>query len=843
MIGISLNSNGISGDNKKGWVRELVDRYSSLFLGIQESKLVSCDSYVVHSLWPHNYVEFAVSDSVGASGGILTMWDSRTFCMEHSFINRYFVGVVGSWVWSSNPIGLLNVYAPQDSHLKECLCEAWVFNDFISRTGLFDLPLGGRRFTRFDKDGRKASKLDRFLVSSNFFDVWNDASVSVLCRSFSDHCPLLIKVGAMNSGPKPFKVFDKWLMVPELDQHVRDDLRQKCRVKWAVEGDEITRFFRSLFKGKNSNSSIKGMLINGIWEDNPDVIKNAAIEHFSSRFKENGLIKPSFSNYLFRKLSEVDAKFLESGFSLEEVKESDVIKLDFWNYVKYFESFDKLEKGCNPSFMALILKKNDPLSFSDYRPIGCIYKVITKILASCLAKVIGLVIRSNQSAFIEGLKVNISKTRILGVGVFKDQIEAVASSIGCAHGTFPFAYLGLPVEKKTRLKEGWNAIIDRFRDKLSNWKAKNLSIGGRLTLVKSVLSSLPIYYLSLFKAPISIINSLEAIRCRFFWGCFESQRGIYWVKWNSILLDHKFGGLGIGSLLAKNYGLLCKWKWRFLSEEEALWRMVIKDFYGDEGGFNSDPKSLGSSDIWTEIIKVVNIINSNDEWCEDGRKLADAFPRLYALESFKDCRISDRWHMVNDSGVGNRSWIRPLRGRANDDLASLVSHIGRLHLNADGADKWVWSLDTSGSFKVSTLTKRIHNIRLAEFIIGDHHLWNSLVPRKVNICVWRASLNRLPTRVNLNLRGINMASNLCPFCNTCVDDIEHCLINCSHSLAIWRKIWSWWNMPSPLSFPCFSIKDIALGNIGLNGSSRISKPDAIAKIKGEDIFPSIQSYQ
>ncbi|GJV44916.1 putative RNA-directed DNA polymerase, eukaryota, reverse transcriptase zinc-binding domain protein, partial [Tanacetum coccineum] len=286
----------------------------------------------------------------------------------------------------------------------------------------------------------------------------------------------------------------------------------------------------------------------------------------------------------------------------------DVIKLDFWNCVKYSESSDKLEKGCNPSFMALISKKNDPLSFSDYRPIsliGCIYKVITKILAACLAKVIGLVIRSNQSAFIEGrqildgclvandiirmasientkfllfkvdfekefdsvnwnffldvmrqmglgskwrtwiasclspasifvmingspsnefkmeyacnkglyngvslagcLKVNISKTRILGVGVFKAEIKVVASSIGCAYGTFPFAYLGLPVKKKTRLKEGWNAIIDRFRDKISSWKAKNLSIG-----------------------------------------CSESQRGIYWVKWNSILLGHKFGGLGIG---------------------------------------------------------------------------------------------------------------------------------------------------------------------------------------------------------------------------------------------------------------------------------------------------------
>ncbi|GJZ78840.1 putative RNA-directed DNA polymerase [Tanacetum coccineum] len=719
---------------------------------------------------------------------------------------------------------------------------------------------------------------------------------------------------------------------------------------------------------------------------------------------ENGLINEADIIKLSRKLYGIAPVLRPDGYNFNFIKSFwDVIKLDFWNCVKYFESSGKLAKGCNSSFVALIPKKNDPLSFSDYRPIsliGCIYKVIAKILASRLAKVIGSVIRSNQSAFIEGrqildgclvaneiiwmasientkfllfkvdfekafdsvnwnflldvmrqmgfgskwrtwialclssasisvmingspsnefkmerglrqddplspflflivaealqvcildacnkglyngvslagcganvsllqyaddallfgewsrrnvvnlvhilkcfemgsgLKVNISKSRILGVGV------SVASSIGCAHGTFPFSYLGLPVGKKMRLKVGWNAIIDRFRDKLSSWKAKNLSIGGRLTL-----------------------------------------RGIYWVKWNSILLDHKFGGLGIGSLLAKNYGLLCKWKWRFLSEEEALWRMVIKVFYDEEGGFNSDPKCLGPSGIWTETIKVVNFINSHDEvfrgsfirkifngnntyfltdqWYEDGRKLADAFPRLYALESFKDCHISDRWHMVNDSGVGNWSWIRPL----NDDLASFVSHIGRLHLNADGAYKWVWSLDTSGSFKVSTLTKRIQNIRLAESIIGDHHLWNSLMPRKVNICVWRASLNRLPTRVNLDLRGINMASNLCPFCNTCVEDIEHCLINCSHSLAIWRKIWSWWNMPSLLSFPSFSIKDIALGNIGLNGSSRISKvvhgvfltvvwsiwnwrnrivnaqPDAIAKIKGEEIFPSIQ---
>lgn len=72
----------------------------------------------------------------------------------------------------------------------------------------------------------------------------------------------------------------------------------------------------------------------------------------------------------------------------------------------------------------------------------------------------------------------------------------------------------------------WKPIIDKFKRKLSGWKERTLSFGGRLTLIKSVLGSLPTYYLSCFKAPIKIINELERLRRRFLGVVREIIKGL-----------------------------------------------------------------------------------------------------------------------------------------------------------------------------------------------------------------------------------------------------------------------------------------------------------------------------
>ncbi|GKB50884.1 hypothetical protein Tco_0901637 [Tanacetum coccineum] len=94
----------------------------------------------------------------------------------------------------------------------------------------------------------------------------------------------------------------------------------------------------------------------------------------------------------------------------------------------------------------------------------------------------------------------------------------------------------------------------------------------------------------------------------------------------------------------------------------------------------------------------------------------DLFPRLYALDSFQDCKIVDRWHLADGSWCGKWDWIRPPRGRAIGDVINLVSTIGNLSLSSDSTDRWSWSKDASGIYKVSTLSSTFQSISLAAIL-------------------------------------------------------------------------------------------------------------------------------
>ncbi|GKE16325.1 RNA-directed DNA polymerase, eukaryota, partial [Tanacetum coccineum] len=165
-------------------------------------------------------------------------------------------------------------------------------------------------------------------------------------------------------------------------------------------------------------------------------------------------------------------------------------------------------------------------------------------------------------SLLSGLSINIKKSHLLGVGIPASYVNEVTSSIDDTINKL-----------KMRLSK-W---------RLSKWKLKTLSIGGLLTLLKSVLGSTPIYNMSLYKVPKTVLNSMEAIQRNFFNGTQDDERKITWVKWTKMLASKKQGGLGVSSFYTLNRALLIKWVWRFLSRDNSLWARIIHAIHGLNG--------------------------------------------------------------------------------------------------------------------------------------------------------------------------------------------------------------------------------------------------------------------
>ncbi|KAJ0927224.1 putative RNA-directed DNA polymerase [Helianthus annuus] len=132
-------------------------------------------------------------------------------------------------------------------------------------------------------------------------------------------------------------------------------------------------------------------------------------------------------------------------------------------------------------------------------------------------------------SLVTGLKVNRRKCYLFGIGSEASEVANFANLASCEVGSFPFSYLGIPIGVNMKRAKFWQPVLDRVASKLSKWKARYLSFAGRMTLVKSVLGSLPSYFLSIFAAPKCVLNRLEKIRRDFLWGISDRGSKLRWV--------------------------------------------------------------------------------------------------------------------------------------------------------------------------------------------------------------------------------------------------------------------------------------------------------------------------
>ncbi|XP_071688327.1 uncharacterized protein [Rutidosis leptorrhynchoides] len=292
----------------------------------------------------------------------------------------------------------------------------------------------------------------------------------------------------------------------------------------------------------------------------------------------------------------------------------------------------------------------------------------------------------------------------------------------------------------------WKPVIEKFHKRLSDWKARTISFGGRLTLVKSVLNSLPLYYFSIYRAPSCVIKKLECVRRNFYWGGNIDDKKISWVNWEKLLLPYEEGGLNIGSLKGKNLALLGKWRWRFHTEINSLWTKIITSIYGSHGGFDSDDSHRHSPPHGSWF----NVINAG--------KTLDSL--AWRLAKVQRCRKDSR-EMEADVR-SHWGWSRSPTGRALGELETLSNLINSFvfdHSETD-ADSWRWKIAPNGKFTTEVLNETIEGKFNEGRSLHMETERNYLTPKKIEIFIWRARLRRLAVRVELDKRGVDLHSVL-----------------------------------------------------------------------------------
>jgi hypothetical protein len=176
---------------------------------------------------------------------------------------------------------------------------------------------------------------------------------------------------------------------------------------------------------------------------------------------------------------------------------------------------------------------------------------------------------------LSGLKINFHKSEIFCFGEAKECENMYSQLFGCKSGTFPFRYLGIPMHFRKLRNADWQGLIERIEKKLSSWKGKHLSVGGRLVLINSVLTSLPMYMLSFFEVPREVLHKLDYLRSRFFWQADDQKKKYRLAKWEILCQPKDIGGLGIKNIDIQNKCLLSKWLFKLINED-GVWQEVIR---------------------------------------------------------------------------------------------------------------------------------------------------------------------------------------------------------------------------------------------------------------------------
>ncbi|KAF7826059.1 ribonuclease H [Senna tora] len=211
---------------------------------------------------------------------------------------------------------------------------------------------------------------------------------------------------------------------------------------------------------------------------------------------------------------------------------------------------------------------------------------------------------------LSGHKINNSKTSIFFTkNTSQSTITDIISLSGFKQCSSMGKYLGTNIIHGMHSRGHYNHILEKLKKKLAGWKASCLSMAGRVSLINSVTSSIPVFHMQNYSIPQSIIQDFEKYERKFLWGEDDNKRKLHTYSWEVACTSKENRGLGIKNLSIMNKALICKTTWNLFYGPNNLCSQVITSKY-QKRCKDTDKLSYkpGDSRLWKAI--------SNNWWLD-----------------------------------------------------------------------------------------------------------------------------------------------------------------------------------------------------------------------------------
>ena len=309
---------------------------------------------------------------------------------------------------------------------------------------------------------------------------------------------------------------------------------------------------------------------------------------------------------------------------------------------------------------------------------------------------------------------------------------------------------------------------------LACWKAKWISMAGRLTLVTDVLSALPAYQLIALFHPKWLIKQLDKLRRSFLWAASESAPGgRCLVNWTSVCMPKDIGGLGVPNLALQSQALRLRWLWQQATDASKPWQGL----------------PLPVDNITLNIFRVSTTITihggNSSFWHSNWHSsctFAVQFPNLF--------KHSRQRQITVRNALSQNGWIAQIK--ANPPRQVLVEYIQlwcmveNLLFEFDNQpDKIIWRWTSDGVYTPASAYNFLFQCRSPNNHLAD--IWKIKATPKCKLHAWILLRNRALTADNLAKRGWPH-DDKCKLCNSETETALHLFVACSFSQAVWTQV-------------------------------------------------------